>query len=237
MDRSAGARDCADPPGIQGHGGGGGAWAAARRGRAHGRRRRGGAGFADVGPGLQAITQHGLQAFLWHELARKWLTDREASCTSPLRWGGCWSRSGCPATPRSAVGPDRRGAGEAAHDLVAALLWSLAAELQGSGLLSRRGRHGPGGLPAGRHRRAPGLRPVDAIVTLAGPPWPPDGSTSPSRCSPPPTTPGLQQNCLAGDTCSSPASHHPAVTPRSPVGRPGRRCRGTLAIPAQPVVS
>jgi hypothetical protein len=53
-------------------------------------------------------------------------------------------------------------AGEAAHDLVAALLWSLAAELQGSGLLSRRGRHGPGGLPAGRHRRAPGLRPVDA---------------------------------------------------------------------------
>ena len=49
--------------------------------------------------GLQAITQHGLQAFLWHELARKWLTDREASCTSPLRWGGCWSRSGCPATP------------------------------------------------------------------------------------------------------------------------------------------
>ena len=32
-------------------------------------------------PGLQAITQHGLQAFLWHELARKWLTDREASCT------------------------------------------------------------------------------------------------------------------------------------------------------------
>ena len=46
----------------------------------------------------------GLQAFLWHELPRKWLTDREASCTSPLRWGGCWSRSGCPATRRSAVG-------------------------------------------------------------------------------------------------------------------------------------
>ena len=36
------------------------------------------------------------------------------------------------------------------------------------------------------------------IVTLAGPPWPPDGATSPSSCSPPPTTPGLQQNCLAG---------------------------------------
>src|SRR4029453_16824924 len=29
----------------------------------------------------------------------------EASCTSPLRWGGCWSWSGCPATRRSAVGP------------------------------------------------------------------------------------------------------------------------------------
>ena len=25
--------------------------------------------------GLQAITQHGLQTFLWHELPRKWLTD------------------------------------------------------------------------------------------------------------------------------------------------------------------
>ena len=36
----------------------------------------------------------------------------EASCTSPLRWGGCWSWSGCPATRRSAVGPapDRRAA-------------------------------------------------------------------------------------------------------------------------------
>jgi hypothetical protein len=27
--------------------------------------------------GLQAITQHGLQTFLWHELPRKWLTDLE----------------------------------------------------------------------------------------------------------------------------------------------------------------
>jgi hypothetical protein len=198
VDRSAGARDCADPPGIQGHGGGGGAWAAARRGRAHGRRRRGGAGFADVGPGLQAITQHGLQAFLWHELARKWLTDREASCTSPLRWGGCWSRSGCPATPRSAVGPDRRGAGEAAHDLVAALLWSLAAELQGSGLLSRRGRHGPGGLPAGRHRRAPGLRPVDAHRHAGRTALAAGRRDLALEVFAPPTTPGLQQNCLAG---------------------------------------
>jgi len=75
------------------------------------------------------------------------------------------------------------------------------------------------------------------IVTLAGPPWPQDGATSPSRCSPPPTTPAFSRHAWPGDTCSSPASHHPAVTPRSPVGRPGRRCRGTLAIPAQPVVS
>ena len=27
--------------------------------------------------GLQAITQHGLQTFLWYELPRKWLTDLE----------------------------------------------------------------------------------------------------------------------------------------------------------------
>ena len=76
MDRSAGAQDCADAPGIRDHGGGG-AWVAARRGRARGRRCRGGAGFADLGSGLQAITQHGLQTFLWHELPRKWLTDLE----------------------------------------------------------------------------------------------------------------------------------------------------------------
>jgi hypothetical protein len=60
------------------------------------------------------------------------------------------------------------------------------------------------------------------IVTLAGPPWPPDGATSPSRCSPPPTTPAFSRHAWPGDTCSSPASHHPAVTPRSQVGRPGR---------------
>jgi hypothetical protein len=87
-------------------------------------------------------------------------------------WGGCWSRSGCPATPRSAVGPDRRGAGEAAHDLVAALLWSLAAELQGSGLLSRRGRQAlVAYLEAATAERLGSDRWMP-IVTLAGPPWP-----------------------------------------------------------------
>ena len=40
VDRSAGARDCADPPGIRDHSDGGGAWAAVRRGRARGRRPR-----------------------------------------------------------------------------------------------------------------------------------------------------------------------------------------------------
>jgi hypothetical protein len=52
-------------------------------------------------------------------------------------------------------------AGEA-HDLVEALLWSLAAELRGSGLATPPRSPWPGGLRAGRHRRAPGLRPVDA---------------------------------------------------------------------------
>jgi hypothetical protein len=60
--------------------------------------------------GLQAITQHGLQALLWHELPRKWLTDRKASCTSPLCWGGCWSWSGCPLGGDLPSAPDRRGA-------------------------------------------------------------------------------------------------------------------------------
>jgi hypothetical protein len=104
--------------------------------------------------------------------------------------------------------------------------------------LPRRGRHGPGGPPAGPTAERLGLRPVDAIVTLARPPWPPDGATSPSRCSPPPTAPpAFSRTAWPGDTWSSPASHHPPSPPRSPVGRPGRRCRGTPAIPAQPVVS
>jgi hypothetical protein len=51
-----------------------------------------------------------------------------------------------------------------------------------------------------------------AIVTLAGPPWPPDGATSPSRCSPPPTAPAFSTTAWPGNTWSSPASYHPAVT-------------------------
>jgi hypothetical protein len=129
-------------------------------------------------------------------------------------------------------------AGEATHDLVEALLWSLAAELRGSGLATPPRSPWPWWPTCRPHRRAPGLRPVDAIVTLARPPWPPDGATSPSRCSPPPTAPpAFSRTAWPGDTWSSPASHHPPSPPRSPVGRPGRRCRGTPAIPAQPVVS
>jgi hypothetical protein len=85
-------------------------WAAARRGRAHGRRRRGGAGFADVGPGLQAITQHGLQAFLWHELPRKWLTDRRQA--AHRRFAGAVAGAGRAGPLHGDLpwAPDRRGA-------------------------------------------------------------------------------------------------------------------------------
>ena len=98
----------------------------------------------------------------------------------------CRRRSGC------------RPAREAAHDLVEALLRSLAAEVRGSGLAPRRGRHGPGGLPAGRHRRAPGLRPVDAHRHA--------GRTAPAagrrdlalEVYAAANRPGPQQDCLAG---------------------------------------
>ena len=62
----------------------------------------------DRGP--QAITQHGVQAFLWHELPRKWLTDREASCTR--RFAGAVAGAGRAAPLRGDLpwAPDRRGA-------------------------------------------------------------------------------------------------------------------------------
>jgi hypothetical protein len=55
--------------------------------------------------GLQAITQHGLQALLWHELPRKWLTDRRQAADRRFAGGGCWSWSGCPATGAICRGP------------------------------------------------------------------------------------------------------------------------------------
>lgn len=42
--------------------------------------------------GLQAITQHGLQTFLWHELPRKWLTDRRQ--TAHRRFAGAVAGAG-----------------------------------------------------------------------------------------------------------------------------------------------
>ena len=53
-------------------------------------------------------------------------------------------------------------AGEATHDLVEALLWSLAAELRGSGLATPPRSPWTWWPTCRPHRRAPGLRPVDA---------------------------------------------------------------------------
>lgn len=60
--------------------------------------------------GLQAITQHGLQALLWHELPRKWLTDRRQAAHG--RFTGAVAGAGR-ATPLGGDlpwAPDRRGA-------------------------------------------------------------------------------------------------------------------------------
>jgi hypothetical protein len=90
-------------------------------------------------------------------------------------------------------------AGEATRDLVEALLWSLAAELRGSGFwLPRRGRHGPGGLAAGRHRRAPGLRPVDAHRHAGRTALAAGRRDLALEVYAAANRPGLQQDCLAG---------------------------------------
>ena len=54
--------------------------------------------------GLQAITQHGLQRFLWYELPRKWLTDLEGKLHIAASLGRLLELVGCAATRRSAVG-------------------------------------------------------------------------------------------------------------------------------------
>ena len=54
--------------------------------------------------GLQAITQHGLQTFLWYELPRKWLTDLEGKLHIAASLGRLLELVGCAATRRSAVG-------------------------------------------------------------------------------------------------------------------------------------
>jgi hypothetical protein len=63
-------------------------------------------------------------------------------------------------------------AGEAAHDLVEALLRSLAAEVRGSGLAPRRGRHGLVAYLQAATAERLGSDQWMPIVTLAGPPWP-----------------------------------------------------------------
>jgi hypothetical protein len=63
-----------------------------------------------VGPGLQAITQHGLQAFLWHELPRKWLTDQRQA--AHRRFAGTVAGAGRAGPLHGDLpwAPDRRGA-------------------------------------------------------------------------------------------------------------------------------
>ena len=115
--------------------------------------------------------------------------------------GGQAQPSGGPVHARLAAVNQDAGqlAGEATRDLVEALLWSLAAELRGSGFwLPRRGRHGPGGLPAGRHRRAPGLRPVDAHRHAGRTALAAGRRDLALEVYAAANRPGLQQDCLAG---------------------------------------
>jgi hypothetical protein len=126
---------------------------------------------------------------------------------SPRAPGPVWTGLGGQAQPSG--GPARTACrrqsgcrparGEATRDLVEALLWSLAAELRGSGFwLPRRGRHGPGGLPAGRHRRAPGLRPVDAHRHAGRTALAAGRRDLALEVYAAANRPGLQQDCLAG---------------------------------------
>jgi len=103
-------------------------------------------------------------------------------------------------------------AGEAAHDLVEALLRSLAAEVRGSGLAPPEVAMALVAYLQAATAERLGSDQWMPIVTLAGPPRPPDGVTSPSRCTPPPTAPALSRTAWPGNAWSSPASHHPAVT-------------------------
>jgi hypothetical protein len=166
--------------------------------------------------GLQAITQHGLQAFLWHEPPRKWLKDRRQA--AHRRFAG------------AAAGPELDG--RSWLEAVA------AAELRGSGLATPPRSPWPWWPTCRPHRRARGLRPVDAHrhagrTALAAGRRDLALEVFAAANRPRPSA-GLPGRAIPG-------AHRPATTPpsppRSPVGRPGRRCRGTPAIPAQPVVS
>ena len=154
--------------------------------------------------------------------------------------GGQAQPSGGPVHARLAAVDQDAGqlAGEATHDLVEALLWSLAAELRGSGLATPPRSPWPWWPTCRPHRRAPGLRPVDAHrhagrTALAAGRRDLALEVFAAANRPRPSA-GLPGRAIPG---AHRASTTPPSPPRIPVGRPGRRCRGTPAIPAQPVVS
>jgi hypothetical protein len=73
------------------------------------------------------------------------------------------------------------------------------------------------------------------IVTLAGPPWPPDGVTSPSRSTPPTARPSAG---LPGRACLELTSQPPAAVTSAQSSRPaGPAMPRHLGHPAQLVVS
>ena len=56
--------------------------------------------------GLQAITQHGLQTFLWHELPRKWLTDLKGKLHIAASLGRLLELVGLPRYAAISRGPE-----------------------------------------------------------------------------------------------------------------------------------
>ena len=103
-------------------------------------------------------------------------------------------------------------AGEATHDLVEALLWSLAAELRGSGLATPPRSPWPWWPTCRPHRRAPGLRPVDAHRHAGRTALAAGRRDLALEVFAAANRPGLQQDCLAGRclelTGQPPPRHH-----------------------------
>ena len=54
------------------------------------------------GEGLETVTLHGLQRFLWYELPRKWITDLDGKRHIAIALGRLLELLGLRATPRSA---------------------------------------------------------------------------------------------------------------------------------------
>jgi hypothetical protein len=89
-------------------------------------------------------------------------------------------------------------AGEATHDLVEALLWSLAAELRGSGLATPPRSPWPWWPTCRPHRRVPGLRPVDAHRHAGRTALAAGRRDLALEVFAAANRPGLQHDCLAG---------------------------------------